>query len=123
MKNVNAYNFWDRVDDIRAQLNIKTLKELSSISNIKYRKINDQRTNMSIPKAEDLLALADALHVSMEYLLLGELANVQKKSYSRRIEFIADKRSLISEKNLALIVNTINLMPIEDKTMKVNGVS
>lgn len=123
MKNVNAYNFWDRVDDIRAQLNIKTLKELSSISNIKYRKINDQRTNMSIPKAEDLLALADALHVSMEYLLLGELANVQKKSYSRRIEFIADKRSLISEKNLALIENTINLMPIEDKTMKVNGVS
>jgi len=123
MKNINAYNFWSRVDDLRAQLNIKTLKELSSITEIKYRKINDQRTNMSIPKAEDLLALADALNVSMEYLLTGKKSSKQKKSYPIRIEVIADKLCKVSDQNLSLIENTISLMPIEDKSIKANVVS
>lgn len=120
MKNIDAYAFWNRVDDLRTQLNIKTLKELSLITNIKYRKINDQRTNMSIPKAEDLLALAIALNVSIEYLLTGEST---KNIHSKRIEMIVNKLNVISEKNLTLIENTINLMPEEDKSIKVNVVS
>lgn len=121
MENINAYTFWNRVDDIRTKLNIKTLKELSSISNIKYRKINDQRTNMSIPKSEDLLALSNALNVSMEYLLVGKIS--QKKVYPKRIELIADKLCLISDTNLLLIENTLRLIPVEDKSIKANVVS
>jgi len=111
MNNINPYNFWERVDYLRTKLNIKTLKELSSISNIKYRKINDQRTNMSIPKAEDLLALATVLHVSIEFLLIGKL----KKSYPKRIEMIAEKLCKVSEKNLTIIENMVELMPEEKK--------
>lgn len=123
MKNIDAYTFWNRVDNLRVQLNIKTLKELSVISNIKYRKINDQRTNMTIPKSEDLFALASALNVSMEFLLIGDLSKQPKKTYTKRIELIADKLSFISEPNLSLIEHTIDLMPIEQKSEKVNVVS
>jgi transcriptional regulator with XRE-family HTH domain len=123
MKNINAYTFWNRLDDLRAQLNIATLKELSLITNINYRKINGQRTNMSIPKSEDLFTLATALNVSMEYLLTGEPVKDNKKFYPIRIEVIADKLCKVSDQNLSLIENTINLMPIEDKSIKVNVVS
>lgn len=123
MKNFDAYTFWNRIDDLRDQLNIITLKELSLITDIKYRKINDQRSNMSLPKVEDLFALATALNVSMEYLLIGELSKEQKKYYPIRIEVMADKLCKVSDQNLSLIENTIGLMPVEDKSIKVNAVS
>lgn len=118
MNEINADNFWNRLDFKRGKT---TLKSLTESLGIEYETIRVQRTRHRFPKPEYMYLLAQSLDVSVDYLLTGK--SEQKKSYSKRIEYIADKLSLISDQNLLLIENTIALMPIEDKSMKVNVVS
>lgn len=115
------YNFWNRVDILRKNSNIKTLKDLAIATGIKEKRFKDQRSNQTLPKAVDLLAIANVFNVSMESLLTGKIE--EKKAYSKRIELISNKLSLISESNLSLIEHTIDLMPIEQKSEKVNVIS
>lgn len=65
-------NFWKRVDDlvVTSGMNYKVLSEKSGIP---YITIMNQKNQYSrLPKLEDALSLAQALGVSVEYLLTGK---------------------------------------------------
>ena len=70
MQLIEPKQFWRRIDDILYQRdeNLKTLCEKTEIS---YNTLGTQRARCSIPKPEQLLSMAQALGVSMEYLLTG----------------------------------------------------
>jgi len=110
------YNFWNRVDLLRKNSKIKTLKDLAKATGIKEKKFKDQRSNQSLPKALDLLAIAKAYDVSIEFLLTGEV----EASYPPRIKRIADKLCKISELDLYVIERNVELLPVQEKSEKVN---
>jgi hypothetical protein len=118
MNKNEGYEFWTRIDAVNPY---KTLSELVRKAGLNYGSTKTQRTNNRIPAAFSVYKLAVAVEASVEYLLTGKIE--QKKSYPIRIEVIADKLCKVSDQNLSLIENTINLMPIEDKSIKVNVVS
>lgn len=118
MNKNEGYEFWIRIDAVNPY---KTLSELVKIAGLNYGSTKTQRTNNRIPTAFSVYRLAVAIDSSVEYLLTGKIE--QKKIYPNRVEVIANKLRLISEPNLALIEHTINLMPIEQKTNKVNVLS
>lgn len=64
-----GYDFWNQIDAIN---NYSTLKELAEAASVNYVRMRNQRSDNRIPGAEDLYGLAQALNVSMEYLLTGE---------------------------------------------------
>ena len=88
------------------------MKELSEITEINYRRINDQRTNLSIPKAIDLLNLSMCLDTSIEFLLTGKEKN--NSNYPTTIKKIADKLSKVSKLNLLSIENIVDNLPEEE---------
>lgn len=117
------YKFWERIDLLRKNSAIDTLDKLAVVAGMKGQRIREQRSKQTLPKAVNILAMAKAFNVSVEYLLIGELSKSQKKAYPKRIENISDRLCQLSEQNLLLIENMINLMPIEDRSLKVNVVS
>ena len=118
MKEISPDNFWNRLDFARGK---KTIKALTESLGIEYETIRVQRTRHRFPKPEYMYLLAQSLDVTVDYLLTGK--KEQKKSYPIRIEVIAVKLCKVSDQNLSLIENTINLMPEEDKNIKANVVS
>lgn len=101
------FNFWNRVDLLRKNSEIRTLKDLATATGIKEKKFKDQRSNQSLPKALDLLAIAKTYNVSMEFLLTGEA----EASYPPRIKKIADKLCKISDLDLYVIERNVELAP------------
>ena len=63
-----AYEFWKRVDAVR----VTPLSELASFACVSYKNIKDQRSLLRLPKLEDAFKLAQALNVSLEFLLTGK---------------------------------------------------
>lgn len=61
--------FWARIDELNPYA---TLTLLAKKAGIEYWHLVQQRRKKSIPKAEDLLKLSTALHVSIERLLTGK---------------------------------------------------
>lgn len=68
---IDAFEFWRRADNLLSKKSM-TLGDLSTQATLSYSTINSQRTRHSLPKVEQLLSMARALGVSMEYLLTGE---------------------------------------------------
>ena len=81
---MDAERFWENVDRLRPE---GDLKAFSKDNGLDYVRIVNQRSDCRIPKLEDAFAIANALNVSIEYLITGE--NKQMK-YSPRIKAIAD---------------------------------
>lgn len=120
MNKLDGKFFWKRIDDLNPYKSVKMLMDKASVD---YNTIKKQRSELRYPKIETIIAIANTLDCSLDYLLLREVKQKQKKSYPIRIEVIADKLCKVSDQNLSLIENTISLMPIEDKSIKVNVVS
>ena len=115
------YNFWKRIDLLRKNSAINTLDQLAVVAEMKGQRIREQRSKQTLPKAINILAMAKAFGVSMEYLLIGESSNFQQKNYSKRIEAIADKLCNVSEMDLYLIERNVELLPVQEKSKKVNA--
>jgi hypothetical protein len=111
MNEFEADKFWERVDFLR---NKKTLKALTKELGIEYETIRVQRTRHRFPKPEYMYLFSKALNTSIEYLLTGEINQVNN-TYPARIEKIADKLCQISEIHLLSIENLIETIPIETK--------
>lgn len=79
---MTGYQFWKSVDERNPY---PTALELSKAMGVKYEAMKQWRADSRIPKAEDLLKLSRALHISMETLLTGEDRTV----YPKRIDTIA----------------------------------
>ena len=63
-----AYDFWDRVDQLKG--NIK-LTQLAEDAGINYQTLRNQRSENRYPKKEDIGKLATYLSTTEEYLMTG----------------------------------------------------
>ena len=77
---ITPYMFWRRFDRLKRE----SLKDICARQGIRYDRLLHNRSDCRLPKAEDLVALGDAVGVSIEYLLTG------RHHYSARIRRIAD---------------------------------
>ena len=107
---LSGYNFWKQVD-----LNnpYKTAKALAEAAGISYRHMVQQRAGSTIPKAEDLIKLADTMNVSIEFLLTGnrdaprtmspEAERVEQDPAMRRlVRMCMDEPGLLSALDLVI---------------------
>ena len=114
------YKFWKRIDLLRKDSAINTLDQLAVVAGMKGQRIREQRSKQTLPKAINILAMAKAFGVSMEYLLIGESSDYHQKNYSKRIEAIAEKLCNVSETDLSLIERSVELLPLKEQSAKVN---
>ena len=77
----DVYAFWKRIDDA----NKGSLKDLCKASGVDYAKVRQNRTAMRYMSCMETLAFAQALNVSIEYLLVGK-----EPRLSPRIQAIVD---------------------------------
>lgn len=84
MEKKNGYEFWKRIDKLRANSQYSSMKELSDNVELDYVRIKNQRSDNRIPKAEDVCKLSHALHTTAEFLVTGK-SDDQLPSHIREI--------------------------------------
>lgn len=72
---MSGFEFWKQIDLANAKV-YGTAKSLADAAGWSYSKMKQQRSDSRIPKAEDVLTLAKALHTTVEYLLTGHAPDV-----------------------------------------------
>lgn len=108
---ISAYEFWNRFDRLRGETEIQ---DIVSKTDMKYRTLLSMRTNQSIPKAQDLLDLAKALGVSMEYLLTGKK---ESDLFPDRIMNIAKACAHASNIELTMVEKILDIAPAGKNTV------
>ena len=78
----SGYEFWKVVDGCNPY---KTIRGLCDATGLDYWNVAQQRSKNIIPKAESLLAISEALHKSIEFLLTGR----ERRDWPPRIDAIA----------------------------------
>ena len=96
---VDPYRFWNRFDEIRDGEDIQSLAKRADL---KYKTLLAMRTNQSIPKSAELYQMANALDVSMEYLLVG-------KEYNSRVWLIARACEKASDLELEMVERILGI--------------
>ncbi len=61
--------FWSNVDKLKGDM---TYKKLSVLTNIKYKRIQDQKSLGALPNLTDAIAIAKLLNTTVTYLLFNE---------------------------------------------------
>lgn len=69
-----AYEFWKRVDELKGSV---TVTQMCKDLNIKYTRIRDNRSENRYPSKNDMIAIADYLHTSIDYLMTGKKAEAE----------------------------------------------
>lgn len=105
MNKIDGYAFWRNVDKLLEDHKI-TYKELSLVTGIEYRAVTTQRNRHSIPKAEQLLIMAEFLKVSVDSLLRDD-AKISPEA--QRIEKIKKACWLASEEDLLLVERILRI--------------
>lgn len=86
-------------------------KELSKLTGISQGSISNYlRENSSIPSANIAVKIANALNVTVEYLILGENSKINKKEYSSEIKQISDKIKKLSDKDKKIVSSFIDIL-------------
>jgi len=116
MDKLNGNFFWKQVDELNPYKSIKMLMDKSSID---YNTIKKQRSELRFPKIEIILAIANELNCSLDLLLERDFKPSQI-TYPKRIKAIADKLCNVSEMDLSLIERSVELLPLEEQSVKVN---
>ena len=106
----------ERVDTLLAQRN-ENRNNLRKIG-IAQQTISQWSTKDRVPRADDLLKIANYLGVSMEYLLTGEV----KKLSDEEINIVYKVRMLTAEQK-AVIVNQLEFMVKQTLDRKKENVS
>lgn len=81
---ISAFDFWKRIDAYMIDNKI-TLRELAAKTGISYSTINSQRTRQNLPKVDQLVTMAQALGLSLEYMLTGK-GTLPLKSEARAVQ-------------------------------------
>lgn len=100
-------------DNLRNELQFRglTVKELSALSEIKKQTLDNYlSTHNSTPSAEAAVKIAQALNVSVEYLVTGKNSYSQKESdlQLKKLEFIFNNLTSENRKLLLDISEVIN---------------
>lgn len=118
MNTLDGKKFWMQIDTLNPYKSVKMLMEKSSID---YNTIKKQRSELRFPKVETIVALANELNCSLDFLLQRKFED-QKKVYPKRINIIADKLCNVYEQDLVYIERSVQLLPIKDIS-KPNAIS
>ena len=114
---LNGKQFWAVVDSVSPY---KKLAEFAKATGMAYNTVRQQRTDGTLPKAEDLYNISRALHKSMEYLLTGS----DQDRYSKRVEKIAwHCQNIASEDDLFIIEKILGISSDYEVTKKETGES
>ena len=110
LKSENAYRFWCRVDELRGG---RELMDVAAGSGIKYKSMLVQRSNTSYPKAPELVALANELGTTVEYLVVGKKNDndevVLKIQSDKRLYRIAKKLTISNDRHLCAVEVVLGL--------------
>ena len=103
-----SYQFWNRVDLLRGNLQ---LNDLANKAGIKYQRIKEQRSSGRIPSVEDVYKISTVLNTSIEYLLTGEnglsLSSPEAKAVSESPELQALVRAVMRDPQLLSALATV----------------
>ncbi len=86
-------------------------KELSLLTGISQGSLSNYlKENSSIPSADVAVKIANALGVSVEYLVTGKTSKIQIKEYSAEIKSIADKIEKLSKHDRSIITALVDIL-------------
>lgn len=86
-------------------------KELSLLTGISQGSISNYlKENSSIPSADVAVKIANALNVSVEYLVSGKNSQVNVKEYSAEIKTISDKIEKLSTYDKKIISSLVDVI-------------
>ena len=108
MKELNAYEFWNRIDCSKGPM---SLKELAEQANVKYTSIKDQRSKNRLPNLIDAYALASILNTTIDYLLTGENTSTlseEAQAVERDEKLRLLVNTLMHDPHLLEVVSTVN---------------
>lgn len=81
MEQVNVLGFWSRFDEVRTG----TLEEVARNSGINQGTLRNLRSRKLLPNLLDTVVLADYLNVSLDWLVLGKVANDENSSLAKLV--------------------------------------
>ena len=102
MREIRAIDIWNRIDCLR---NVP-LTDLCKSIGVPYTRVKRNRTDCRIPSCEDMLALADGLNTTVDYLLTGE---TKQKNYPERIEIIISHCLTANDEDLSLVERVLRI--------------
>ncbi len=113
-----GYEFWKKVDKLRGDIG---LYEFAEKVGINYRTMINQRSDNRIPKKEHLIKIADALCVSVGYLLSSEDNN---SLITPEMSFVRDNeaarmlvRKMMEDPELLEHISALVLLSEKEKRM------
>ncbi len=63
-----AFEFWKRVDELKGKT---TITQMCKDLNMKYTRVRDNRSENRYPSKDDIIAIANYLNTSIDYLMTG----------------------------------------------------
>ena len=87
--------FWKRVDKLQIEHN-KSTRELALEIGVSYDVIRQQKYREQSPKAEVIIDIAECLHTTTDYLLLGKTTQLYSTE-ARYVEDHPEARALVSQ--------------------------
>ena len=102
MRVIRAIDIWNRIDSIRNT----PLTDLCKAVGVPYARVKRNRTDCRIPSCEDLLALADGLDTTIDFLLTG---NQIEAKYPPRIERIIERCMNADNEDLSLVERVLRI--------------
>ena len=69
-RNNMGFNFWQNVDRFRGDISIA---DISRSENLKYQRLKEQRSDNTIPRADDAFLIAKSIGVSVEQLFNADV--------------------------------------------------
>lgn len=82
-------NFWDRVNSLIKEKGIDQQK-LADLCEINYQTFRGWRTHKTYPDALKTYKIANALGVSVEYLVSGNETNIYKEKFDNLVSAIKE---------------------------------
>lgn len=68
---IDAKLFWERMDTILVQRKL-SLRDICENAKISYSTISSQRVRVTVPKLDQIVAMANYLNLSLDELVLGK---------------------------------------------------
>ena len=111
MEVLDGYAFWQNISDELDKRGINNM-ELADKAGLSYRTITTQRNRHTIPGAEQLLKMAEALGTSMEALLTGSSESHRKLTEEARLvdedpDLQALVRAVSRDRSLLRIISAV----------------
>ena len=101
----SAYDFWNRIDELRGT---ETLKDICEKTGIKYSRVRNNRSDVRFLKSQDMQIFADYLHTTPAYLMFGDPPQ-DKSSTNTRADAIMEKLRTASDMELEMVERILGI--------------